>query len=455
MTEKVLKALATLGTIGVGGYFAKKWYEGKLDEDRRKGECEARNASHEARQKAWQENMEKDSEIINQSSHAKGRHTEFEGFTFEGFEGLGGFESESEPKWFRHIFNALGEDNEDNEELIKAYSKRYGYKDAYLLNLYGRWRGTLGVPIITDWGAPRESSTILHNMDIRYTLAREGYLIGCKDIAELMETKRAMDSWYLSQRARFLAMYDVSGWHYLRVCEQHYFRTHAKPHTLLELELKRERDALRAGLDENEAMSEELRRKFFTNAMALYELREKELLSSSYDLLYGKPSPLQSYQCWLEICKDIWEGRDFLESVEEQRRAKQSEADSKGAESKGDFQGDSKEVDSKAVDSKSQGAQTQSERDSSKAQIESKEDSKEDFSGDLKEDSKAESNADFKAGKSSESSLDSKNAQGRADSTHKALDTLCQSLLQSYCQRHGIESEPSKQKSSRIYACDF
>lgn len=447
MTEKVLKALATLGTIGVGGYFAKKWYEGKLDEARREGECEARNAKYEARQNAWQEEMEKDSETINQSSHAKGRRTEFEGFTFEGFEGLDGFESESEPKWFRHIFNALNEDNEGNEELIKAYSKRYGYKDAYLLNLYGSWRGSLGVPIITDWGAPRESSTILHNMDIRYTLAREGYLIGCKDIAELMETKRAMDSWYLAQRARFLAKYDVSGWHYMRVCELHYFRTHAKPHTLLELELKRERDALRAGLDENEAMSEELRRKFFTNAMALYELREKELLGSFGNLLYGEPSALQSYQCWLEICKDIWEGRDFLASLEEQRRAKQSEEDSK------------------AVDSKSQGAQpcgaqsqriesceaqTQSERDSSKAQVESKEDSKEDSSGDLKEDSETESNVDSKAGKSAESGADSKNIESsRADSTHKALDTLCQSLLQSYCQRRGIESKPSKQKDKK------
>lgn len=408
MTEKILKALAALGTIGVGGYFAKKWYEGKLDEARRDGEWDARNARHEASQKAWHEEMEKDSEIINQSSHAKGRRTKFEGFTFEGLEGLEGFESESEPKWFRHILNALNEDNdEDNEELIKAYSKRYGYKDAYLLNRYGGWRG---IPIlITTGGMPSEGSIILHNMDIRYTLAREGYLISCKDIAELMELKRAMDSWYLAQRARFLAMYDVSEWRYLRVCELHYFRTHAKPHTLLELELKRERDALRAGLDE--ANREELRQKFFINAMALYELREKELLGSFGNLLCDKPNALQSYQCWLEICKDIWEGRDFLASLEEQKRDKQSEADS------------------------------------SKAQVKSKEDS----SGDLKEGFQADS----KAGKSSESSLDSKNAQCRADSKDKALENLCQSLLESYCQRHGIESEPSKQKDSRNYACDF
>ena len=412
MTEKVLKTIATLGTLGLGGYLAKKWYEGKLDEAKREGEYEARNAKYEESQKARQEEMEKDSEIINQSSHAKGRRGEFEGFTLEGFESM------SEPKWSPYMLKALSGDSED---LIEAYSKRYGYKDAYLLGLNGiSWRGDTSRIHITWIGMPRMScATILHNYDILYKLARESYLIGCKDIAELMELKKAMDSWYLTQRARFLEMYDVSGWHYLQVCEQHYFRAHIQPHTLLELEIKRERDRLVLGARGNEA-SEELRQKFFTNAMALYELKEAEL-ASRRSILYGEPKPLEAYKCWLHICEDIWEDRDFLASIEWQRHA-QSEAESKKTESQGDLKEAQTQADS-ITESKAQDCQVQ------------------DSYADTKEDTQADSKADTSA----ESSADSKNAQGKIAQT-KALDTLSQSLIESYCQRRGIESEASKSK---------
>lgn len=296
------------GALGLA-YLLKRQYDKKLEQAFDDGANSQRLQEIQWKQRESKE----DRQIIYQGGCAKGTLS---------FDGRESFEWDSEglddegnpPEWHGYVVRVLS-DTQFLACLARAYASRYGY-------VWGegcRFVHTVRLRY-TDCFSKRDigwAATFVARMDKCYTLARESYLIGCDGIMAFMDTKKAMDSWYLAQRARFLATYDVSMYAYN-------FHTHPLPYTLLELDLQRERSAL---LHDKGSKKQ----RFFTNAMALYELHHKEWDSRyrynrgrQYLFLDTPSSPKYEMDCWYQICKDIWEGKGFMHYVkEEEDRAKE------------------------------------------------------------------------------------------------------------------------------------
>lgn len=207
-------------------------------------------------------------------------------------------------------------------ELEVAYYKRYGYGDIkpglvdrelwrraltffedmppFIRPADMRYLGHLVSPI------RHEGTYYITRNDVRYIIARESWLIGYADMAELMSCKRAMDTWYLTQRARFLQQYEIKQ-------SVHTFYAHCLPHTLLEMDLKREAAHIRA-----QGKSDDLEDMFFTQAELLCRLRWGELRSSLVaDRIFIFPPDYEKWKrCWQAICQDIWRGEEFLKKKE-------------------------------------------------------------------------------------------------------------------------------------------
>lgn len=318
------------GALGLA-YLLKRQYDKKLERVRKKAFEEGRD-SEKSYDKHWrQKESEEDRQIIYQGDCAKGTHLwdkesfvrDKESFDWdsEGLDNEG-----NPPEWHGYVVRALS-DSCFFACLARAYARRYGY-------IWGEGCGFRNI----NWyvvrgegcyfGEPREvewAGNFITRMDRRYKLARDGYLISCKGIVAFMDTKKAMDSWYLAQRARFLGTYQVKS-------SAYNFYTHPLAHTLLELDLQRERAALLHDKGSN-------KQRFFTNAMALYELHHKEwrtyhaMYREQYALIDMPPSPLREMDCWYQICRDIWEGKGFMHYVKEEEERAKERGESKMSES--------------------------------------------------------------------------------------------------------------------------